>query len=83
MRSTGLGWASGVGRTGAIVGPLLGGSLLAAALPLKLNFLAFAVPGLVAALAMGAFILWYRRDTGQAQPAAAVSLQPSGAGAAR
>lgn len=27
MRSTGLGWASGVGRTGAIVGPLLGGSL--------------------------------------------------------
>lgn len=83
MRSTGLGWASGVGRTGAIVGPLLGGSLLAAALPLKLNFLAFAVPGLVAALAMGAFILWYRRDTGQAQPVAAVSLQPSGAGAAR
>lgn len=33
MRSTGSGWASGVGRTGAIVGPLLGGSLLAAALP--------------------------------------------------
>ena len=25
IRSTGLGWASGVGRTGAIVGPLLGG----------------------------------------------------------
>jgi AAHS family benzoate transporter-like MFS transporter len=83
MRSTGLGWASGVGRTGAIVGPLLGGSLLAAALPLKLNFLAFAVPGLVAALAMGAFILWYRRDGEQAQPAAAVNLQPARAGTAR
>ncbi|WP_440108339.1 MFS transporter [Acidovorax sp. BL-A-41-H1] len=83
MRSTGLGWASGVGRTGAIVGPLLGGSLLAAALPLKLNFLAFAVPGLVAALAMVAFIIWYRRDDSQAQAASVGSLQPARAGAAR
>ena len=84
MRSTGLGWASGVGRTGAIVGPLLGGSLLAAALPLKLNFVAFAVPGLVAALAMGAFILWYRRDGGQAQPrVVALNLQTARAGATR
>jgi len=83
MRSTGLGWASGVGRTGAIVGPLLGGSLLAAALPLKLNFLAFAVPGLVAALAMVAFIIWYRRDDSQAQAAPAGNLQPARAGAAR
>lgn len=62
MRSTGLGWASGVGRTGAIVGPLLGGSLMAAALPLKMNFIAFAIPGLIAALAMGFFIFWYRRE---------------------
>lgn len=62
MRSTGLGWASGIGRTGAIVGPLLGGSLLAAALPLKMNFLVFAIPGLVAAIAIGVFILGYGRD---------------------
>ena len=62
MRSTGLGWASGIGRTGAIVGPLLGGSLMAAALPLKMNFIAFAIPGLIAALAMGFFIFWYRRE---------------------
>lgn len=62
MRSTGLGWASGVGRIGAIVGPLLGGSLMAAALPLQLNFLAFAVPGLVAAIAMAVFMLRYRRQ---------------------
>ncbi|MCM2346080.1 MAG: aromatic acid/H+ symport family MFS transporter [Acidovorax soli] len=65
MRSTGLGWASGVGRTGAIVGPLLGGSLMAAALPLKMNFLFFAVPGLIAALAMGVFSL---RCGGSAHP---------------
>jgi len=69
MRSTGLGWASGVGRTGAIVGPLLGGSLMAAALPLKMNFLIFAAPGLVAALAMGGFILWHRRGTPASDPA--------------
>lgn len=66
IRSTGLGWASGVGRTGAIVGPLLGGWLMAAALPLRLNFLVFAVPGLVAALAIGFFILWYRRSASEA-----------------
>ncbi len=61
IRSTGLGWASGIGRTGAIVGPLLGGALMAAALPLNMNFLVFAIPGLVAALAIGVFIVSQRR----------------------
>lgn len=85
MRSTGLGWASGVGRTGAIVGPLLGGSLLAAALPLQMNFLAFAMPGLVAAMAMGAFVLWYKRDAGLASPvlANAAKMQTVQAGLQR
>lgn len=69
IRSTGLGWASGVGRTGAIVGPLLGGSLMAAALPLNLNFLVFAIPGLVAALAIGVFIASQRRSASAAAPA--------------
>ena len=45
IRSTGLGWASGIGRNGAIVGPLLGGALLATAMPHHMNFLALAVPG--------------------------------------
>ncbi|MEZ2720592.1 MFS transporter [Paenalcaligenes hominis] len=57
MRSSGLGWASGIGRTGAIVGPFLGGTLMAMALPLKMNFLAFAIPGVIAALAIGVFII--------------------------
>lgn len=56
FRSTGLGWASAVGRTGAIVGPILGGFLLAAELPLKANFIVFAMPGLVAAVAMLIFV---------------------------
>lgn len=52
IRSTGIGWASGVGRGGAIAGPILGGALQAMNLPLSSNFLAFAIPGAVAALAM-------------------------------
>ncbi|WP_462381326.1 MFS transporter [Pseudomonas sp. Marseille-QA0892] len=61
IRSTGLGWASGVGRNGAIVGPLLGGALLAIELPLQMNFIAFAVPGAVAALAMIVFAIRHGR----------------------
>ncbi|PMY60412.1 MULTISPECIES: aromatic acid/H+ symport family MFS transporter [Pseudomonas] len=52
IRSTGIGWASGIGRSGAIVGPLLGGALVSIELPLHYNFMAFAIPGAVAALAM-------------------------------
>lgn len=51
MRSTAIGLASGVGRLGAIVGPTFGGVLLTMDLPVQLNFLFFAIPGLFAALA--------------------------------
>lgn len=63
IRSTGLGWASGIGRNGAIVGPLLGGALMGIEMPLQLNFMAFAVPGAIAALAMTAFALNERRGS--------------------
>lgn len=69
IRSTGLGWASGIGRNGAIVGPLLGGALMAINLPLQLNFIAFAVPGAIAALAMALFTL-----SGQRRQAASAAL---------
>lgn len=69
IRSTGLGWASGIGRNGAIVGPLLGGALMAINLPLQLNFIAFAVPGAIAALAMAVFTL-----SGQRRQAASAVL---------
>jgi AAHS family benzoate transporter-like MFS transporter len=61
IRSTGLGWASGIGRNGAIVGPLLGGALMGINLPLQLNFLAFAVPGAIAAIAMTVFAISAKR----------------------
>lgn len=51
MRSTAIGLASGVGRLGAIVGPTFGGLLLTMNLPVQMNFLFFAIPGLFAALA--------------------------------
>lgn len=66
IRSTGLGWASGIGRNGAIVGPLLGGALMGINLPLQLNFMAFAIPGAIAAIAMCVFAISAQRR--QAQP---------------
>jgi benzoate transport len=49
IRTTGLGWAIGAGRTGAIVGPLLGGLLVAAELSIGANFRWFAIALLLAA----------------------------------
>lgn len=66
IRSTGLGWASGVGRNGAILGPVLGGALLGMAVPLQVNFLVFAFTGLVACIAMGAFA-WADRASASAR----------------
>ncbi len=69
IRSTGLGWASGIGRNGAIDGPLLGGALMTAQLPLQMNFLAFAIPGAVAMLAMLVFHLNERQTPAALQAA--------------
>ncbi len=52
IRSTGLGWASGIGRNGAIFGPMVGGTLLALALPHHMNFMVLAVPGVIATVAV-------------------------------
>jgi MFS transporter, AAHS family, 4-hydroxybenzoate transporter len=52
VRSTGVGWALGVGRIGAIVGPVVAGWLLAAHISSRNLFFTIAVPSLVAAAAM-------------------------------
>ncbi len=52
VRSTGMGWASGIGRIGAIVGPVLTGALLTFELPHQMNFLVIAIPGVIAAIAI-------------------------------
>jgi MFS transporter, AAHS family, benzoate transport protein len=51
-RSTGVGWATAVGRMGAIFGPILGGYLLDLRLTYQHNFFAFAIPGALAAVAV-------------------------------
>lgn len=51
VRSTGIGWALGVGRIGALLGPILIGALVGMALPLQQNFVAIALPAVLAAVA--------------------------------
>lgn len=50
IRSTGVGWALGIGRIGSIVGPVLGGVVIALDWSIPQLFLLTAVPALVAAL---------------------------------
>jgi MFS transporter, AAHS family, 4-hydroxybenzoate transporter len=52
MRSTGTGWAFGVGRIGSILGPVAGGQLLASGLAHSTLFAAAAAPVLVSASAL-------------------------------
>ncbi len=49
-RATALGWAAGVGRTGAILGPIIGGLLVGAGLAVPWGFYTFALAGVIAAL---------------------------------
>ncbi len=52
IRSTGVGWALGIGRIGSIVGPLIAGFMLAAGEHPRQIFLSGAVPALLAGLAI-------------------------------
>ncbi|CUJ48793.1 4-hydroxybenzoate transporter PcaK [Achromobacter sp. 2789STDY5608633] len=52
IRSTGLGYALGIGRSGAILAPIVIGALVGMQLPLQQNFYAIAVPGLIGMLAV-------------------------------
>jgi benzoate transport len=49
-RVTGIGWAAGVGRLGAVLGPWIAGLLVARGMGMSGSFLVFAIPLAVAAL---------------------------------
>lgn len=53
IRSTGIGWAIGLGRSGAVAGPAIAGYLIAAGFDMSANFIIFAVP-----MAIGGFIAY-------------------------
>lgn len=55
IRSTGIGWGLGIGRTGGAVGPLIGGAMITARWDFGLMFLVVAIPAVVATI--GVWIL--------------------------
>ncbi len=52
LRSTGIGWGLGIGRAGAIVGPVLGGEFMRRHWSTDDIFMAAAVPALISAVVM-------------------------------
>jgi AAHS family 4-hydroxybenzoate transporter-like MFS transporter len=52
LRSTGIGWGLGIGRAGAILGPVLGGIAMGLSWSTRDIFLAAAVPALTSVAAM-------------------------------
>jgi MFS transporter, AAHS family, 4-hydroxybenzoate transporter len=59
VRSTGVGWALGIGRIGSIIGPVVGGMMLAQHWDRSKLFLSGAIPALCAMLAVAA--MWLSR----------------------
>jgi AAHS family 4-hydroxybenzoate transporter-like MFS transporter len=62
IRSTGVGWALGIGRIGSIAGPLVGGQLLTRGTAIRQVFWAAAVPALIATAAAGSIALIRRGE---------------------
>jgi AAHS family benzoate transporter-like MFS transporter len=83
VRGTGIGWALGVGRIGAILAPIVIGVLVGMALPLQQNFMAIALPGLIAAVAIS--LIDHRRSASAHQQNVTSNLAgpvPAGVGMA-
>ncbi|MGO4815713.1 MFS transporter [Cupriavidus sp. 2MCAB6] len=78
-RATGIGWASGIGRSGAILAPIVIGALVGMSLPLQQNFMAIAIPGVIAMIAV---LLIDHRRSASAQHASALAEQAQAPGQA-
>ena len=72
-RATGVGWASGIGRIGSVVGAVAGGWLVALGLGLPLMFAIIGIPALIACASLLAMNIASHAQ----QPSAASS--PAGA----
>jgi AAHS family 4-hydroxybenzoate transporter-like MFS transporter len=71
LRTTGVGFALGIGRVGAIVGPYIGGRMMAAQWTNQQLFWAAAVPALISTLTLIALIFVMKGRVAPAQPGAA------------
>ena len=69
IRSTGVGWGMAMGRFGQIVGPLIAGSLLGAGWTADKIMIVIAGAGLIAAIFIVLFRLWYVSRRGDQQSA--------------
>ncbi len=65
-RATGVGWAIGIGRGGAVIGPLMGGYLMTAKTPLWMLFAVYCIP-----IAICAASVWLQRGKVQSGATAA------------
>jgi AAHS family 4-hydroxybenzoate transporter-like MFS transporter len=63
LRASGIGWTMGVGRMGAILGPMLAGVLLAWSVAPRTLFASAAIVTLLAAAAVGAMGFLYGRQS--------------------
>lgn len=75
-RATGVSWASAVGRSGSVLGSMVGGALLSAQLSNQTIFVLLAVPAVLAALALLAMARLQSRADADAATAPAASLIP-------
>jgi MFS transporter, AAHS family, 4-hydroxybenzoate transporter len=76
MRSTGMGWGLGIGRIGSLIGPTVGGLLLAMNWPAQDLLYAGALPPLLAALAAFGLSLILTRAASDSAPALAGNSRP-------
>lgn len=67
VRATALGWTLGIGRFGAVTGPVFGGVLLSSGVSTEWNFYAFAIPAALATAVV--LLLPGRAAQAPAQPA--------------
>jgi len=73
IRATGIGWALGVGRIGAVIGPAVGGIMVGAHFSVPMVILANIIPALIGAVAI---VLFHFRHAG---PIAAIAQPAPGA----
>ncbi|MFL6674415.1 MAG: MFS transporter [Massilia sp.] len=70
-RATGVSWALGIGRCGAILGSLMGGALLGAGIGFSAIILLLAIPALLASIAI--FAMFRRYPQGSSMPASSAN----------